>query len=161
MSDKKIPLSQEQLEKLVSGLMKGATVAQATGMKPDTLETLYALAHNLYTSGNFHDAQIVFQALCLYNTGDYRFWMGLAGCRQAQEQYQAAIDAYQMAAISTQLKNPEPFLFSARCLLKLGRKDDCIVAIRALLKLGNPNDPRHVQCHEKAQALLALLEKDE
>lgn len=33
--------------------------------------------------------------------------------------------------------------------------------IRALLKLGNPNDPRHVQCHEKAQALLALLEKDE
>ena len=49
MSDKKIPLSQEQLEKLVSGLMKGATVAQATGMKPDTLENLYALAHNLYT----------------------------------------------------------------------------------------------------------------
>ena len=155
----KILLSQEQLEKLVSGIMKGATVGQAVGMKPEALENLYALAHGLYTSGNFHDAQIVFQALSLYNPQDYRFWMGLAGSRQAQEQYQAAIDAYQMAAVATQLKTPEPFLYAARCLLKLGRKDDCIVAIQALLKIGNENDPRHVLVHTKAKALLGLLEQ--
>lgn len=160
MSDK-ILLTQEQLQKLATGIMKGATVAQATGMKPEALENLYALAHGLYTSGNFKDAQTVFQALSIYNSQDYRFWMGLAGCRQALEQYQAAIDAYQMAAVATLLKNPEPFLFAARCLLKLGRKDDCIVAIKALLKIGNANDPRHAIVHTKARALLALLEQKE
>ena len=156
MSD--ILLSQEQLQKLVGCIMKGATVGQAVGISRETLESLYALGHGLYTSGNYHDAQVVFQALSIYDPNDYRFWMGLAGCRQALEQYQAAIDAYQMAAVATTLHNPEPFLFAARCLLKLGRKDDAVVAIQALLTLGSKDDPRVAVCHEKAKALLAILQ---
>ena len=153
-------LTNDQLQKLVAGLMEGQTVSQVTGVSEETLETLYALAHGLYTSGSFHDAQVVFQSLCVYNPNEYRFWMGLAGSRQALEQYQAAIDAYQMAAVATSLSNPEPFLFAARCLMKMGRKGDAVIAIKALLKLGDAADPRHVLCHEKAKALLALLEKE-
>ncbi|MBO5659092.1 MAG: SycD/LcrH family type III secretion system chaperone [Duodenibacillus sp.] len=154
-------LSNEQLRQLIAGLMDGQTVARVTGVSDETLESMYALAHGLYTSGSHHDAQVVFQALCVYNPNDYRFWMGLAGSRQALEQYAAAIDAYQMAAVSTQLSTPEPFLFAARCLLKLGRKDDAVIAIKALLKLGDSADPRHTEIHNKAKALLALLEKED
>ena len=64
-----------------------------------------------------------------------------------------------MAAVATSLSNPEPFLFVARCLMKMGRKSDAVIAIKALLKLGDAADPRHVQCHDKAKALLSLLEK--
>lgn len=155
-----ILLSREQLEKLAKGLLQGATVGQVTGVDADKLENLYALAHGLYTSASYHDAQVVFQALCIYEPKDYRFWMGLAGCRQAQEQWQAAIDAYQMAAVASTLKNPEPFLYAAKCLIKLGKKDDAIVAVKALLTLGDEADPRHSACHEKGKALLALLEKE-
>ena len=154
-------LSNDELKKLVAGLMNGETVSRMTGVSEETLESMYALAHGLYTSGSHHDAQVVFQALCVYNPNDYRFWMGLAGSRQALEQYAAAIDAYQMAAVATQLSTPEPFLFAARCLLKMGRKDDAVIAIKALLKLGDSANPLHVQCHDKAKALLSLLEKED
>lgn len=156
-----ILLTNEQMQKLVAGLMDGHTISQVTGVSEETLEGLYALAHGLYTSGSFKDAHVVFQALCIYNPNDYRFWMGLGGSRQGLEQYQAAVDAYQMAAVSTSLKNPEPFLYAARCLMKMGRRGDAIVAIKALLKLGDTSDPRHVQCHDKAKALLSLLEKED
>lgn len=154
-----ILLSQQQLEKLVAGVMSGATAAQAAGISQDTLESLYALGHSSYTSGNFHDAQTVFQALTIYSPNDYRFWMGLAGCRQAQKQYEAAIDAYQMAAVASLLKNPEPFLYASRCLLQLGRKEDAVVALNMLLSIGSEKDPRHQQCYGKAKALLNLLKK--
>ena len=156
MSD--IILTQEQLQKLVNGVMKGATAGPAVGISRDKLENLYALGNGLYTSGNFKDAHVIFQALCIYDSNDYRFWMGLAGSRQAMEDYEKAIDAYQMAAVATSLHNPEPFLYAARCLLKLGRKEDAIVAIEGLLTLGSKEDPRVVACHEKAKALLTHLQ---
>lgn len=154
-----ILMSQEQLQKLVAGVMQGATAAQAAGVSQETLESLYSLAHNAYNSGSFRDAQTVFQALTLYCPHEYRFWLGLAGSRQAQKQYEAAIDAYQMAAVAGLLKNPEPFLYASRCLLQLGRKDDAVVALSMMLSIGSDADPRNAECHSKAKALLNLLKK--
>ena len=46
-------VSQEVADKIVAAVRKGATVAQITGTSPETLEQLYALAHNLYGSQSF------------------------------------------------------------------------------------------------------------
>ncbi len=153
-------LNQEQLQKLVGALANGASVAEVTGMGKDKLESLYALGHGLYSSGSYEDAVKVFQALALYDSGDYRFWLGLGGCRQALGQYEAAVDAYQMAAVATQLENPEPFLFAARCLIKLGKKEDAVVAVQTVLALAKPEDARWATCRAKASAILALLKKE-
>lgn len=149
-------LSQNELETLAKGLLNGATVADASGINPDTLESLYALAHGFYTSSNFHDAQVVFQALTLYNPNDYRFWLGLAGCRQAQEQFESAIEAYRMAGVASSLKNPEPFLHAAHCLVKLGRREDAVSALKGVLEIG-ADDPRYEAVRQRATALINLL----
>ena len=149
-------LSQIELQKLANGILNGATVAEASGISQDTLESLYALAHGLYTSSNYHDAQVVFQALTLYNPNDYRFWLGLAGCRQAQGQYESAIEAYQMAGVASQLKNPEPFFHAAHCLVKLGRREDAESALQGVLEIGAA-DPRYESVRQRAAALLKLL----
>ena len=60
-------VSQEVVDRIVAAVRKGATVAQITGTSPETLEQLYALAHNLYGSQSFADAETLFRALCLYN----------------------------------------------------------------------------------------------
>ncbi len=149
-------LSQTQLEKLVGALVDGATPAQARGISEETLEQLYALGHNLYTSASYADAQIVFQALTLNDPGEYRFWLGLAGCRQALGQYLDAINAYQMAGVASQLKNPEPFLHAANCFLKLGRRDDARSALEGVLNIG-AEDPQYESVRTRARALLNLL----
>lgn len=151
--------SQETLQRLAAGLLSGRTVAQAAGISQKTLEGLYALAHGLYSSGNYADAQVMFQALSIYAPNEYRFWMGLAGCRQALEQYQAAVEAYQMAAVAAELKNPEPLLFAVHCLIKLGHKDEAVVGIETLLHMGSDDDPRNKAVHDRARALLQLIQK--
>ena len=159
MSENMNELTAEQLGTMIDALQKGLTLAEVTSLTPEYVESLYALAYNLYTSSNHKDAEVVFQALCLYNHKDVRFWMGLGGCRQANGNLKGAIDAYAMAGTVALLKDPQPFLYAARCYIQLGEKENAIGALKGLIELGDENDPAHAQCHEKARALLALLEK--
>ena len=126
-------VSQEVVDRIVAAVRKGATVAQITGTSPETLEQLYALAHNLYGSQSFADAETLFRALCLYNPHEPKYWMGLGGSRQAQGRFEGASDAYQMAALTTGLSDPEPLFFAARCLLKMNKKAEAVEGLEGLL----------------------------
>ncbi len=152
-------LTAEQLGIMMEGIQKGLSLAEVTSMKAEDIENLYALAYNLYTSGNHKDAEVVFQSLCLYNHKEVRFWMGLAGSRQANGNLKGAIDAYAMAGTVGLLKDPLPFLYAARCYIQLGEKENAIAAIKGLMAIAEDENPVHTQCREKAAALLALLEK--
>jgi type III secretion system low calcium response chaperone LcrH/SycD len=135
------------------------TIGDVCNMKKEEIESLYALAYNLYTSKSYKAAETVFQALCLYNHKDVRFWMGLGGSRQANGNLSGAVDAYAMAGTAGMLKDPEPFLYAVQCYIKLGDKENAIGAIKGMLEIGDPNNPAHAQCHARGRALLGLLEK--
>lgn len=153
-------LSPEDLEKVVSAVMHGATVAQAAGISKDVLEGLYGVGRNLYASGNYADARTIFQALSIYDASDYRFWMGLGGSCQALEAYEAAVDAYQMASVATSLKNPEPLFYAVKCLLRMNRKEDAVAGLQGLLATADKTAPEHAAVLDKAKALLELLQKE-
>ena len=78
-----VEYTQEELETMVKAVLNGATIGDVCNVSQDMLESLYSLGYNLYTSGNYKDAETVFSGLCLYDHNDPRFWMGLAGSRQA------------------------------------------------------------------------------
>ena len=164
MSDTK--LTQEQLdEKLLetqlNGLLAGATVSDMLEITKEQLEAGYSLAYNLYTAGNYEEAGTVFQGLCLYNHGDARFWMGLAGCRQAEGNLMAAIDAYSMAGLADNLNDPTPFIYAAICYVKLGKPEEAKGALEGALVLGDENNPQHMAIRQKGQVLLDSLTKGE
>lgn len=161
MTQNNLLLSQADLQKLVEGLLKGASVAEANGVSADTLENLYALAYGLYNASNYKDAQTLFAALTMYDAKEYRFWMGLAGSRQALKLWQPAIDAYQMAAVATELKNPEPLFYAAKCLIQLNRKDEAQAALEGLIFMADKTHPDYRATLGKAQALLELLKSGE
>ena len=103
----------------------------------------------------------MFQALCLYRHKEDRFWLGLAGCRQAQGDLKGAIDAYAMAGTVDLLRNPVPFLFAAKCYIQLGDRENAVGALKGLLTLGDETNPQHADCHKKARALLTMLNASE
>lgn len=78
-----VEYTQEELETMTKAVLNGATIGDVCNVSQDMLESLYSLGYNLYTSGNYKDAETVFSGLCLYDHNDPRFWMGLAGSRQA------------------------------------------------------------------------------
>ncbi len=149
--------TEEEFDDVRSALEKGATLADVFNISKDALESGYAYAYNLYKAGNYKDAETMFRGLCMYGGDDPRFWMGLAGCLQAREEYQLAIDTYGMAGVAGALKDPTPFYYGGVCYLKMGDGENAAASFRAALGLGDEADPAHKACHERIRALLASL----
>ncbi|MDR3175514.1 MAG: SycD/LcrH family type III secretion system chaperone [Desulfovibrio sp.] len=146
---------------MIDALLGGATLADAAGVGKEALEAGYGLAHSLYGSGNFKDAETMFKALCLYDNGDERFWLGLAGCRQMNGDLAAAIDAYALAGVAGSLANPAPLVHGGLCWLKLGDKENAAALFRAALDIGDKDNAEHAGYRARAQAVLDLLDKGE
>ena len=134
-----------------------ATLADVFNISKDTLESGYAYAYNLYKAGNYKDAESMFRGLCMYDGDDPRYWMGLAGCLQAREAWQQAIDTYGMAGVAGGLKDPAPFYYGGLCYLKLGDGENAAASFRAALGLGDASIPAHKAVHDRIRALLATL----
>ena len=127
----------------------------------DMLESLYSLGYNLYTSGNYKDAETVFSGLCLYDYNDPRFWMGLAGSRQANGKYQEAVDAYGLCSAMGALSSPVPVLQAGMCYLKMGDREKAKGSFVVALSMGEEGNPEHDAARGKASAMLAILEQAE
>ncbi len=66
--------TQEYQLAMESFLKGGGTIAMLNEISSDTLEQLYSLAFNQYQSGKYEDAHKVFQALCVLDHYDSRFF---------------------------------------------------------------------------------------
>lgn len=154
-----IGLTDEQSAKLFNAVAEGLPIADAVNLAPEVLEGLYSLAFNFYSTANYKDAETIFKALCVYKYTDYRFWMGLGGCRQALGEYQLAVETYGMASLIEQLKNPEPLWYAANCYVKLNDKENALAILDSILILSSENNPSHLSYRAKAEALRTLLQQ--
>lgn len=155
-----IDLTTDEIGAVYKGIMAGASIGDIFNMSTETIEGLYALAYNHYMAGNFADAEPLFKALCLYKHTETRFWMGLAGCRQALNDLTGAIDAYSMAGVVEALDNPEPFLLAGMCFIKMGERQKAIDVLKGAVVLGKESNPEHLACREKINHLLTMLRQE-
>jgi type III secretion system low calcium response chaperone LcrH/SycD len=156
--EKKSISTTEGLNQAIEAVLSGATLGDVAGITQDALESLYGLAFNLYNNGNYKDAETLFKGLCLYDHHDERFWMGLAGCLQAQGQLEGAIDAYGMASVAGALSSPAPSLYAGICCLKLKRQDDAAALFDIAKGLGNPENEEHKALRQRAADMLDLCQ---
>lgn len=155
-----LDLNSDQIGAVYNGIMEGASIGDIFNMSTETIEGLYTLAYNNYMTGNFADAEPLFKALCLYRHTEIRFWMGLAGCRQALDDLTGAIDAYSMAGVVESLENPEPFLLVGMCFIKMGERQKAIDVLKGAVILGHDDNPEHLACREKIEHLLKMLRQE-
>lgn len=155
----KVTITEETVAAIFDAIQNGANLADYCNITQDQLENLYAMGFNLYTVGNYQDALTVFEALTLYNNLDIRFWMGLGGARQGLGDYEGAVDAYSMGATIEAFNNPEPFLYCARCFIKLGKREEALTTLEGLIDLVDPENPKHLECKSVAEALIELIRK--
>lgn len=154
LDDKTLEEMQVKLLQAQASLLEvGGTVADTLEIDLEDLEPLYTLAYNHYTAGNYDDANTLFQALCLYNHADFRFWMGLAGTRQALGHLGIAIDAYTMAGLVAKMADPTPFVYGCICHMKLGNLQEAKGGLEGALLLGN-GEAQYAAILQKAEVLL-------
>ncbi len=151
--------SQEDINKMLDGIVSGATVGDVINMNQETIEAGYGLAYSLYNAGNYKDAETMFKALCIYDHTDERFWMGLAGCRQMNGDLAGAIDAYAFATYAGGLNSPAPAVHGGLCYIKLGDKENAVSLFKAALNMGDSGNAEHRAYQERAKAMLDMLEQ--
>ena len=152
-------LSPEEQKNVRDALIRGEPLYRILGMKESMVEARYALAHRLYAGGKYEDAEALFRWLTTYAGDNETYWMGLGACRQALENYDGALEAYQMAALDSSLQDPAPFYYSGICLIRQGRTEDAVVSLKAAVTLGDRNNSDHMIIMGKAESVIAGIEK--
>jgi type III secretion system low calcium response chaperone LcrH/SycD len=135
---------------------KFGTFQDLSGIDTTTLESLYAVAHQLYSVNKYQEAEKAFQLLCFYNHLERKYWLGLGATRQMQKKHSEALDAFTYA-ILLGFEEPSAHMYAADCYLALGKKEGAISALRTVIELVGQK-PQHKATKEKAKGLLELLE---
>lgn len=99
MNQQATPSDTDQQQALEAFLRDGGTLAMLRGLSEDTLEQLYALGFNQYQAGKWDDAQKIFQALCMLDHYDARYFLGLGACRQSYQELTQQINIQPLGRI--------------------------------------------------------------
>jgi type III secretion system low calcium response chaperone LcrH/SycD len=105
---------QHIIEKIESGISLGKNE-----MSQDMFDSLYAYAYHLYQNGKYEKSQSFFRFLTLLNIKEPKFWMGLGASDQMLQNYNAAIESYNIA-LRLNEANPYAYFVIADCYIATG-----------------------------------------
>ena len=132
------------------------TLAEARGIDGTALESMYAIARELYANGQYARARQSFELLCLYDHENPRYWRALGACRELSKDYLGAAAALTFAAAHTARPDPSLQLSLAECLMAAGRFDAAEPHLDELLNAPEADD-RSEGWRERARSLQSQL----
>lgn len=138
-------------------LAQGKTAQEIMGFSNETMAKFYGAAYRLFESKRYSDAANAFIFLVTLNPYNHEYWLGLGMATQLYGDFEAAIDAYEMAAICD-MESPVPYFYLAKCLFAMHDRDSALQAIELALDYAN-DKPEYMKLKEQALAAQALLIK--
>lgn len=152
--------AQEKLkdkELLKRELARGKTPQEILGFKEETMAKFYRAAYRLFEHKKYIDAANAFLFLVTLNTHNHDYWLGLGMSTQLCGEYEAAIDAYEMAAV-TDVDSPVPYFYLAKCLFAIHDRESALQALDLALEYAEDKEQYH-DLVQQARAAKALLLK--
>jgi type III secretion system low calcium response chaperone LcrH/SycD len=144
---------------LKKALASGKTPQEILEFSEDTMNKYYEAACRLFENKRYNDAANAFLFLVTMNSYHYDYWLGLGAAVQRCGDYEAAIDAYEMAAVC-QLENPAPYFHLAKCLFAMHDRESALQAIDLALEYSEGRN-EFADIHKQALAARALLLTDQ
>lgn len=109
-------------------LAAGKTAQEILGFSDDTMAKFYGAAYRLFEHQRYIDAANAFLFLVTINPYHHEYWVGLGMATQMTGDFEAAIDAYEMAAMC-QIDSPVPYFYLAKCLFAIHDRDSALQAL--------------------------------
>lgn len=113
-------------------LDRGQSAGAFLGLGTEQLATIYQVAHHVYDSGDYVQAEKIFGLLCLMDGTTFAHWLGLGNCRQMLGLHDEAQAAYRMAVLQDS-EDPRPYLQSAVSWIALGERESAREALKDAL----------------------------
>lgn len=145
-------------EWLQKELAKGKSPQELLGFSDEVMAKFYKAAYELFEHRNYQDAANAFLFLITLNSYQHDYWLGLGMSTQLLGNYEAAIDAYEMAAIC-KLESPVPYFYLAKCLFAIHDRESSIQALDLAIEYAG-EDFQYEELKKQAIAAKNLLVKD-
>ena len=144
-------------KKLKKEFAEGKTAQEIMGFSDETMAKFYRAAVHLFENRHYVDAANSFLFLVTLNAYNHDYWLGLGMSTQMYGNFEAAIDAYEMAAIC-QIENPVPYFYLAKCLFAMHERESAQQALEIAIEYAG-DSPEYEQLKKQALAAQALLKK--
>lgn len=154
---KKVREKLKDKEFLKRELAAGKTAQEIMGFSNETMAKFYKAAYHLFENRHHSDAANAFLFLVTLNPYNHDYWLGLGMSTQMCGDYEAAIDAYEMAAIND-INSPVPYFYLAKCLFAIHDRESALQALDLALENAGDN-PEYVTLKEQAKKARSLLAK--
>jgi type III secretion system low calcium response chaperone LcrH/SycD len=132
-------------------LSEGKTAQEIIEFSDATMAKFYGAAYQLFEHKRYKDAANAFLFLATLNPYNHEYWLGLGMATQMCQDYESAIDAYELAAISN-LSSPVPYFYLAKCLFAIHDRESALQALDLAIETAN-NIPDYQEL--KQQAIMA------
>lgn len=156
------PKAQEKIrdKQLLKGeFAKGKNIQEILEFSEETMNKFYSAALAIFERHEYAKAVQAFSFLVSLSPYHYDYWLGLGASIQHCEDYEGAVDAYEMAAIC-QLDNPVPYFHLAKCLFAMHDRASALQAIELAIEYST-DQAQYEDLHRQALAAKETLLKEQ
>lgn len=132
-------------ELLKKEFASGKSAQEIMGFTDESMAEFYDAACQLFKYKRYKDAANAFLFLVTLNSYNYDYWLGLGMSTQMCQDFESAIDAYEMA-VTCELDNPVPYFYLAKCFFAIHDRENAMSALDLALE--------YSEGHEEFQDLL-------
>jgi type III secretion system low calcium response chaperone LcrH/SycD len=155
---KKVRHKLKNREAIKKEIESGKSFQEILEFSDAAMSRFYHSANHLFENKRYPDAANAFLFLVTLEPHISRYWIGLGMSAQMCHDYEAAIDAYEMAAIC-EIENPEPYFYLAKCLFAVHDREATLQALDLAIEYAGDNDD-YADLKRQAIAAKELLLKD-
>lgn len=132
-------------------LEEGKSAQEILEFSDKTMEKFCETAYLLFEHKQYQEAANAFLFLATLNFNHYEYWLGFGMATQFCQDYESAIDAYELAALCD-LSNPVPYFYLAKCLFAIHDRESALEALNLAIEIADDNEE---YAELKAQSELA------
>lgn len=140
-------------------LAEGKTAQEIMGFSDETMAKFYKAAYLLFEHKRYQDAGNAFLFLATLNPHHHEYWLGLGMATQLCQDYEAAIDAYELAALCD-IASPIPYFYLAKCLFAIHDRESALQALNLAIETADDID-EYADLKRQAELAKEILLKNE
>lgn len=140
-------------------LAEGKTAQEIMGFSDESMAKFYRAAYQIFEHGRYKDAANAFLFLATLNPHNHEYWLGLGMATQMCHDYEAAIDAYELAALN-EITSPVPYFYLAKCLFAVHDRENALQALNLAIESADEIE-EYADLKQQALAARKLLTEHE
>lgn len=153
---KQLSILEADKTRLIDYLLQQQVLSKETlNLNPETAQSIYEQAYQLYSAGQYAKAKSLFTVLLVFNPTEFQFLYSYATCCFMLKEYEIAAECFVHCG-DLDSANPLPYFYASDCYIQLQDLLSTCTALRMAVKRAG-HQPEYAEIRQRAQLTLDAL----